>query len=123
MKTLLLILALLLAPLLPACIPPIIIDRATLAQNLDLILRLEEKMEIIQQKANFLALYGAYSEELALAIKQHHDVYYPYYLVANLYLARGQIEKYQEAVRAAESELNAMNELIENTLPSNKFGF
>ena len=77
-------------------------------------------MAILQQKANFLASYGAYSEELALAIREHHDVYYPYYLVANLYLARGQIEKYQEAVRSAERELEAMNKLIENTLPTNK---
>ena len=122
MKTLLLILALLLAPLLTACIPPII-DRTTLAQNLDLVLRLEEKMEVIQQKANFLAYLGVYSEEFALEMKEHHDVYYPYYLAANLYLAHGQLEEHKEAVRLAESELDTMNELIQSVPPSNRSVF
>ena len=124
MKTLLLILALLLALALPACIPPIvIIDRTTLVENLDLVLRLEEKMGIIQQKVNFLAYLGVYSEELALKMKKHHDAYYPYYLVANLYLAHGQLEKYREAVRSAESELDAMDKLIQSVPPSNRSVF
>ena len=118
MKTAILILALFLS----ACPPPII-DRATLARNLDLVLRLEEKIEIIQQKANFLAYLGVYPEELALKINQHHDVYYPYYLAANLYLAHGQLEKYKGAVRLAKIELKAMNELIESVPPSNRSVF
>jgi len=76
-------------------------------------------MDIIQKKANFLAFYGVYSEKIALAIRQHHDVYYPYYMAANFYLASGQIEKYKEALGLAEIELKAMNKLIDELAQDN----
>jgi len=113
-KTSILILALFLF----ACTPPII-NRATLIENLDLILQLEEKTDILKQRVNLLIYFGVYPVEIALEIKQHRDVYYPYYLIANYYLAHGQLEKYEEAFRLAEAELIAMEELINESIKSN----
>jgi len=107
MKTLLLLLAL----LLPACIPSII-DRNTLAENLTPILRLEEKVAVIEFRVNFLGQLGLLSDEFFAEMKSHRDIYYPYYVVANVYLGNGQLEQYKEAVRKAEKELIAMNNLL-----------
>ena len=70
-------------------------------------------MDIIKQKVKVLAFYGVYTEKNALTMKQHRNVYYPYYMASNFYLASGQIEKYKEALGLAEIELKAMNKLID----------
>ena len=112
MKTLLLILALLLAPLLTACIPPII-DRNELIGNLSPILRLERAVEIIDSQIGVLGQFGLLDQAALTDFKKFRDVYYPYYMAANFYLATGQLEKYEEAVRSAERELRAMDKLID----------
>ena len=122
MRAILLILALLLAPLLPACIPPII-DRAILVEHLAPILQLEKRVSSIEYQLQFLEYLEPLSEKIREAIKTHRDIYYPYYMAANFYLASGQVGKYEEAVRSAEVELDAMDELIQGISPSNRSVF
>ncbi len=113
MKVLLLILALLLAPLLPACIPPLA-DRAILIEHLAPVLQLEKRASSIEYQLQFMQYLEPLSEKFKEAIKAHRDIYYPYYMLANVYLASGQIVQYMEAVRLAENELTALEALINN---------
>jgi len=90
------------------------IDRTTLSENLELILGLEDQAEEIRQQANLLAYFGYLSEELATELKLHKDIYYPYYLSANYFLATDQLELYKEAAALAQAELTAISVLIAN---------
>jgi len=105
---------LILTLLLSACIPPII-DRTTLSENLELVLGLEDQAEEIRQQANLLAYFGYLSEELATELKLHNDIYYPYYISANYFLATNQLELYKEAAALAQAELTAISILIANS--------
>ncbi len=107
MKVLIFILALFLS----ACTPPMI-DRITLSENLELVLGLEDQAEEIRKQINLLAYFGYLSEELTTKIKLHNDIYYPYYLSANHFLATNQLELYKEAAALAQAELTAISILI-----------
>jgi len=108
-RTLILILAL----LLPACIPPLA-DRVMLIENLAPVLILEERANSIERQLQFMAYFEPLSEELLKAVRSHRNAYYPYYMIANVYLAQGQIAQYMEAVRLAENELTALEALVNN---------
>ena len=110
MKAFILILALFFS----ACTPPMI-DRLTLSENLELILGLEDQAEEIRIQVNRLAYFGYLSEELATELKLHNDIYYPYYISANHFLATDQLELYKEAAGLAQAELTAISILIANS--------
>ena len=107
-------LTLLLALLLSGCAPALI-SRATLAENLALVLSLEKRSDNIQYQAKVMSNLGILSVEAIAAIKQHNNTYYPYYLVANVYLANGQLDKYAEAINLAEIELTAIEIILKGT--------
>ena len=102
--------------LLSACTPSFI-NRTTLSENLELVLGLEDQAEEIKQWIGHLASFGYLSKELATAIKLHNDIYYPYYLAANHFLATNQLELYKEAAALAQAELTAIEALIRNSVP------
>jgi len=109
-KTILLLLVL----LLPACTPSLI-HRDVLSENLELVLGLEDQAEEIRIQVNRLAYFGYLSEELATELKLHSDIYYPYYISANHFLATNQLELYKEAAALAQAELTAISVLIANS--------
>jgi len=107
---------LILALFFSACTPSLI-DRTTLSENLELVLGLEDQIELIKQRVSRIYDFGYLSEELAAEFKLHNDIYYPYYVSANYFLATNQLELYRNAVALAQAELTAMNVLITNSTP------
>jgi len=92
-----------------------LINREVLSENLELVLGLEDQAEEIRQQIGLLVSFGYLSEELAIELKLHSDIYYPYYLSANHFLATNQLELYKEAAALAQAELTAMSILITNS--------
>ena len=111
-------LALLLATGLMACaqvasqpLPP---DQ--LAANLAPLLKIEKRAEQVKYYALLLDNLGGIGEANAAAIKQHHDVYYVYYLAANFHLARGRIDSYLVHVSLAGKELDSMEAILKERI-------
>jgi len=89
-----------------------LINREVLSENLQLVLGLEDQAEEIRKQVGLLAYFGYLSEELATELKLHNDIYYPYYISANHFLATNQLELYKEAAALAQAELTAIGILI-----------
>jgi hypothetical protein len=59
---------------------------------------------------------GGLSKDNAEDLKAHYDVYYVYYLAANVSLARGHMESYLAHVKLAAGELDLMEAIVKDRL-------
>jgi hypothetical protein len=87
-----------------------------LAANLAPLLKIEKRAEQVKYYALLLDNLGGIGEANAAAIKQHHDIYYVYYLAANFNLARGHIDSYLLHVRLAGKELDSMEAILKERI-------
>jgi hypothetical protein len=87
------------------------LSRDELAANLAPLLKIERRADQVKYYSLLLTNLGGIGAESVAIIKNHHDIYFVYYLAANLNLARGNIDSYLVHVRLAEKELDSM-ELI-----------
>ncbi len=106
MKTLSLAFLVLLVSSLVACSQIAPIPRDELAANLAPILKIEKRTDQIKY----------YTEMLLYLLKAHYDVYYVYYLAANVSLARGSMESYLANVKLAEKEIDLMEAIVRDRL-------
>ena len=95
---------------------PAMTDRVTLVKNMGSVLKLEKKTHALQAQVRVLKKFRELSNANVALIEQHYDVYYPYYLAANIYLVHGQIDEYKEAVKFAETELTAIQILVDEIM-------
>ncbi|MFQ5902097.1 MAG: hypothetical protein ACE5JO_00235 [Candidatus Binatia bacterium] len=116
MKTIHLLLPLVLAGWLAACSQIQPISRDQMAANIDPILKLENRIGQVKYYTKMLISVGGISDEKGDELKAHHDIYYVYYLTANVQLARGNMESYVAYVKAAESELDLMEAILKDRL-------
>ncbi len=87
-----------------------------LAANLAPLLKVEKRADQVRYYALLLDNLGGIGEENAAAIKQHHDIYYVYYLAANFNLARGHIDSYLVHVKLAGKELDFMEAILKESM-------
>lgn len=120
MKTISLVLSLAVAGGLVACSQVNPISRDQLAENLAPILRMERRVDQVKYYTQMLAYLGGISSEKTEDLKAHHDIYYVYYVAANVQLARGDMESYLAHVSQAERELDLMEAILKDKL--SKFG-
>jgi hypothetical protein len=99
-----------------AQIGPQPIGRDQLAANLAPLLKIERRADQVKYYSLLLDKVGALGEAGASALKNHYDVYYVYYLAANMHLARANIDTYQAHVKLAEKELDAMEGILKESL-------
>ncbi|MGH7847358.1 MAG: hypothetical protein ACREQW_19600 [Candidatus Binatia bacterium] len=92
------------------------IARDQLAANLAPLLKVERRAEQVKYYTLLLDKIGGIGEEGAQALKNHHDVYYVYYLAANMHLARGNLGAYRAHVKLAENELDSMEGILKESL-------
>lgn len=116
MKSRNLALTLLLTAVLAGCAQVAPIPRDELAANLTPILKLERRSDQVKYYTQMLNTLGGLSEEKAADLKAHYDVYYVYYLAANVHLARGNMESYLAHVKLAGKELDFMEALVKERL-------
>jgi hypothetical protein len=103
---------------LAACgqIGPQPMGRDQLAANLAPLLKIERRADQVKYYTLLLDKVGGLGEEGAQALKNHHDVYYVYYLAANMHLARGNLDSYRVHVKLAEKELDSMEGILKESL-------
>lgn len=106
----------LMAGALAACSQIALIPRDQLAMNLAPILEIENRVSQISSSSQMLGLIGAISEEQADKLKTHSDVYYVYYLAANVDLAQGDIDSYRAHLELAQRELDEMEATLKASL-------
>ncbi|KKL18050.1 hypothetical protein LCGC14_2479420 [marine sediment metagenome] len=99
---------------------PALTSRMTIVENLDPILKLEERAYRMQARVAALSYMGKISGETLLAVIYHYDVYYPYYLAASIYLTNGQLDEYKKAIKLAGVELVAIQVLIDGSIGKNR---
>lgn len=116
MKAIHLLLPLVLAGGLAACSQIQPISRDQMAANLNPVLKLENRIDQVKYYTKMLTSVGGISDEKGEELKAHHDIYYVYYLTANVQLARGDMESYQAYVEAAKGELDMMEEILKDRL-------
>ncbi len=116
MKGIHMLLSLVLAGGLAACSQMQPISRDQMAANIDPILKLENRVGQVKYYTKMLISVGGISDKKEDELKEHHDVYYVYYLTANVHLAGGDMESYQAYVEAAESELDLMEAILKDRL-------
>lgn len=103
---------------LAACgqIGPQPIARDQLAANLAPLLKIERRADRVKYYTLLLDKIGGIGEQGAQALKDYHDVYYVYYLAANMHLARGNLDAYRAHVKLAEKELDSMEGILKESL-------
>ncbi len=116
MKTLSLAFLVLLVSSLVACSQIAPIPRDELAANLAPILKIEKRSDQIKYYTEMLLYLGGLSQDKAEDLKAHYDVYYVYYLAANVSLARGSMESYLANVKLAEKEIDLMEAIVRDRL-------
>lgn len=116
MKPICLVFWLVLASGLVACSQMNPISRDQLAENLHPILKIENRVDRLQYYTQMLDKLGAINKENVDALKTHHDIYYVYYVAANVQLARGNMESYMAHVKLAEKELDLMEAMLKDKL-------
>jgi hypothetical protein len=87
-----------------------------LAQNLGPILKIEKRLDQVKYYSQMLGNLGGMNDERADDLKAHHDIYYVYYVAANVQLARGDMEAYVAHVKLAEQELDFMEAIVKDRL-------
>jgi len=87
-----------------------------LARNLGPILKIEKRLDQVKYYSKMLGNLGEMKGENADDLKAHHDIYYVYYVAANVQLARGDMEAYLAHVKLAERELDLMESIVKDRL-------
>lgn len=77
---------------------------------------LERRFDQIKYYTQWLVLIRGIDEEKVAALKARHNVYFVYYLAANVDLANGQLESYQANLNRADTELKSMEATLKETL-------
>lgn len=103
-----------------ACSQATPIPRTQLAQHLEPILSIEKRVDHLKYYTDMLTKLGQINDENTDALKAHHDVYYVYYVAANVQLAGGNVQSYLAHVKLAESELDKMEAILKDNL--SKYG-
>ena len=96
-----------------ACSQITTISRGQLTANLAPILKIEERADAVKANTQILGLVGQITTKKVEELKTHFDVYYVHYLAASVYLARGSMEDYKAHLRQAETELEAMEAILQ----------
>ena len=118
MKKVILALSLLSAGGLQACSQIPTIPRDQLTANLAPILKVEERADEVKANTQILGFAGQITTDKVEKLKTHFDVYYVHYLAASVYLARGSMENYRAQLKRAETELEAMEAILQKA-PAN----
>lgn len=87
-----------------------------LAQNLGPILKIEKRLDQVKYYSQMLGKLGGMDDEKADDLKAHHDIYYVYYVAANVQLAKGDMEAYLAHIKLAERELDFMETIVKDRL-------
>ncbi len=116
MKTLIFLISLCLMLGAAACSQLTPISRDQLVENLGPMLRLEKRADQVKYYTQMLVLVGKIDEGKFQDLKAHHDVYFTYYLAANVALAGGNMESYRVHLKLAEKEMNSMEAELKNSL-------
>ncbi|MFQ5684630.1 MAG: hypothetical protein ACE5HC_15330 [Candidatus Binatia bacterium] len=114
MKAISAILSLVLVGGVVACSQVKPISPGEMAQNLTPILKIESRVDQVKYYTQMLAQMGGMNSESAEALKAHHDIYYVYYVAANVQLARGNMQSYLAHVHLAERELDLMEAILKD---------
>jgi hypothetical protein len=88
------------------------LSRDEVAANLAPLLKIERRADQVKYYSLLLTNLGGIGADSVAIIKKHHDIYFVYYLAANLNLARGNIDSYLVHVRLAEKELDSMESIL-----------
>ncbi len=91
---------------------PSYISRQTVVDNIAPVLDLEKRVDRISQETKYQVRLGILSREGLKVLKGLLDIYYVYYLAANVSLAKGDIGSYQEFILMAAEEVKQMETLI-----------
>ena len=108
--------AVLLLSLAAACAqanPP---SRDQVAENLTPMLTLEQRVDRLKYYAQWLVRIKGIDEARIVELKARHDVYFVYYLAANVDLASGNLTSYHANVKRAENELDSMEATLKAAL-------
>jgi len=99
------------------------ISRDKLVQKLNPILKLEKRLDQIMYYTRVLGSLGGMSQDKSTELKEHLNIYYPYYLASNVQLAKGNIVSYEAHLKLANEELDAMEAIIKEGLLDEELDF
>ena len=89
------------------------IGRETVASNMKPVLEIEDHAGRLIREQQMLAFSGWMEEAGDRAFKSHYDVYYVYHAAAVSHLAHGEISLYRQCVKLAQSELDALKQILD----------
>ena len=95
------------------CTAPSIAPRDLAGDHIDSLLDLENRVGAAKHNSTVLSSIGLMDQDDVADYKEHLDLFYLYYWTANVKLAEGEIDLFEEAVEIAEEELTEMEGLIE----------
>jgi hypothetical protein len=104
---------------LAACSQVTPMPRDQIAANLVPILKIEKRSQRVLTVVQMLGEAGVLSGEILEDIKTHQDIYFVYYTASTVHLAGGDMKSYLAHVQLAESELDAMESLLKESIAKN----
>ena len=94
---------------LTACTSTVELSRKDMLQHLRPLVALEDKYGQLQQTVQLATyLFEELPDQKASEFKEHVDIYWIHYAAANVAIANGDLEVYEEHIEAAKEEVDAM---------------
>lgn len=91
-------------------------SREQVAKNLAPMVSLEKRVDKVRYYTQWLVLAGGIDNIKVVDLKARHDVYFVYYLAANVDLASGDVESFQANLERAEREVEFMEATLKASL-------
>lgn len=104
------------ALIVPSCLDLNLVDREDVVKSLGPLLVLERRNSVLKERFMLLTAAGLLEEEGIGKVRTHNDVYFVYYVAANVSLARGDFEDYFLKVQYARTELDSIEQILGEVL-------
>lgn len=101
-----------------ACAQVSPLPRDQLTANLVPILKIQHRSSQMKNVIQVLGSVGTLNGQTLEELKGHYDVYFIYYSASTVYLAGGNMVSYLAYVKLAEEELDAMEQLLKESVGS-----
>jgi hypothetical protein len=92
------------------------VSREEIVQNLNPIVKVEERGRKLTMVMQQLPLVVDINEEDVQKLKEHYDVYYVYHNAATISLAEGKFQAYRDHLKVASHELDSIEQRLKNVV-------